>query len=158
MAPLSKTVSQYESEAEVVGDCLIHESAGAARKVYIRRHGNIPSDVAVCHTCDNPKCILDAHHFIGSWKDNVRDAVIKGRHSCFSEELHLKRIEGVKKAAESGSYANNHGNRSGIPNITTEERDWIESLLSEGVPACRIIEITGRSNSTIHRIRRAIKC
>jgi hypothetical protein len=77
------TLEQYESGATQVGECLIHPSWRVARKVYIMRHGPLPSHIAVCHTCDNPKCILDAHHFAGTWADNVRDAVRKGRHSCF---------------------------------------------------------------------------
>jgi ribosomal protein S21 len=84
MAPPRKTVQQYEAEAARVGTCLIHPSGrGAARRVFILRHGEIPSNMAVCHTCDNPRCIEDAHHFKGTWRDNVHDAVRKGRHSCF---------------------------------------------------------------------------
>lgn len=32
-----------------------------------------------CHRCDNPKCIRPSHLFLGSPKDNVLDAVSKGR-------------------------------------------------------------------------------
>jgi hypothetical protein len=78
-----KSVAVYELEARWNGECLIHPSKHAARKVYIKRHGHLPSNIAVCHTCDQPNCILDAHHFAGTWGDNVRDAVKKGRHSCF---------------------------------------------------------------------------
>jgi hypothetical protein len=45
------------------------------------RHGELPSNIAVCHTCDNHCCIADDHHFPGTWADNVRDSVAKGRHS-----------------------------------------------------------------------------
>lgn len=83
MAPPRKTVAQYEAEATRVGECLVHPTVQPARKVFQLRHGNLPSHIAVCHTCDNPKCIEDAHHFTGTWADNVRDAVAKGRHSCF---------------------------------------------------------------------------
>lgn len=83
MAPARKTVKQYELEAAVIGKCLIHPAYGVARKLYMLRHGNLPSHIAVCHTCDNSKCIKDKHHFPGTWGDNVRDAVSKGRHSCF---------------------------------------------------------------------------
>jgi hypothetical protein len=83
MAPPRKTLEQYESEARRVGPCLIHPSWRVARKIYMMRHGTLPPNIAVCHTCDDPLCILDAHHFAGTWGDNVRDAVRKGRHSCF---------------------------------------------------------------------------
>ena len=34
------------------------------------------------HTCDNPRCVNGAHALFGSQKDNINDAVIRGRHSC----------------------------------------------------------------------------
>lgn len=84
MSPPRKTLAQYEAEATATPEgCLLHPSAGAARKVYVLRHGALPSNIAVCHRCDTPTCIADAHHFPGTWADNVRDAVAKGRHSCF---------------------------------------------------------------------------
>ena len=84
MAPLRKTIQQYEREATKVGKCLIHPSFGVARKIYKMRHNIVlPSNIAVCHKCDIPKCIRDSHHFLGTWKDNIQDSVRKGRHSCF---------------------------------------------------------------------------
>lgn len=78
-----KTVAVYEAEAEWSGECLIHPAHGVARKCYKMRHGALTTEQYVCHRCDNPFCIRDEHHFIGSCGDNVRDAVAKGRHSCF---------------------------------------------------------------------------
>lgn len=83
MARKRKTIEQYEREAKRVGKCLIHPACCVARKIYMMRHGALPSHIAVCHTCDNHWCIEDKHHFAGTWKDNIRDAVRKGRHSCF---------------------------------------------------------------------------
>ena len=39
------------------------------------------SGVCVLHRCDNPRCINPLHLFAGSQKDNVDDAMRKGRHS-----------------------------------------------------------------------------
>lgn len=76
-----KSVKQYESEAVKQNGCLIHPASKVARKVWQRRHGVIlPSHLYVCHTCDNCKCILDKHHFIGTHRDNMVDMVKKGRH------------------------------------------------------------------------------
>lgn len=83
MAPPRKTVDDYESEATVYDGCLLHPSHQAARKIYKLRHGPLATFQYVCHTCDRNECILDAHHFVGSPKDNTQDAVRKGRHSGF---------------------------------------------------------------------------
>ena len=82
MAPPRKTPAQYEQEARRVGKCLVHPSS-VARRVYQLRHGQLETKQYVCHTCDNTYCIEDSHHFIGSCRDNVLDAVRKGRHSSF---------------------------------------------------------------------------
>lgn len=82
-----KSVEDYEYEARSVNGCLVHKTHGIARKVYQMRHGALPSSIFVCHTCDNPKCILDAHHFPGTHLDNMKDAQRKG---------HLKRSPEVK--------------------------------------------------------------
>ena len=78
-----KTVEQYEKEATKLGACLVHPNKkSAARHVYILRHSSLPSHIFVCHICDVPKCILDAHHFIGTQTDNMQDAAKKGIFSA----------------------------------------------------------------------------
>lgn len=86
--PKIKTVEGYEKEAKQVGKCLVHSSRGVARRIYEMRHGKYfprgnSGGLRVCHTCDVPNCILDVHHFLGTQKDNVQDAVKKKRHSGF---------------------------------------------------------------------------
>lgn len=39
----------------------------------------IPSDKYICHKCDNPICCNPSHLFIGTPKDNIEDAMKKGR-------------------------------------------------------------------------------
>jgi hypothetical protein len=76
-----KLPKEYEVEAAHKGDCLVHPAKkSVARKVYQLRHGKLRSSkICVCHTCDTPRCILDTHHFLGSQKDNMHDASMKGR-------------------------------------------------------------------------------
>lgn len=57
----------------------------AHRFVFEQERGPIPAGMQVCHACDNPPCINIEHLFLGTNKDNVRDAMAKGRrrrHQC----------------------------------------------------------------------------
>ena len=52
---------------------------GASRMAWELTHGNIPAGMLVCHHCDIPLCCNPAHLFLGSQRDNQRDASRKGR-------------------------------------------------------------------------------
>lgn len=40
---------------------------------------NVPKNMVVCHTCDNPSCVRPDHLFIGTLRDNSNDMVKKNR-------------------------------------------------------------------------------
>lgn len=42
-------------------------------------NGPIPEDLIVCHSCDNPPCCNPGHLFLGTYRDNIQDAMSKGR-------------------------------------------------------------------------------
>lgn len=41
--------------------------------------GPIPNGLFVCHRCDNRKCVDINHLFLGTQRDNIQDAMRKGR-------------------------------------------------------------------------------
>ena len=98
-----KFPGDYERESKFVGKCLVHPNVDApVRRIYEMRHGKLPKHVYVCHTCDNGNCILDAHHFPGTQKDNMQDAKIKGRlkRSPATKAILSSLLLGKPKSAE----------------------------------------------------------
>jgi hypothetical protein len=55
------------------------KSMGSHRAAWIRLYGEIPAGLVVCHKCDNGLCINTDHLFLGTYTDNMRDCIEKGR-------------------------------------------------------------------------------
>jgi len=52
----------------------------AHRVAYELTKGPIPEGLLLRHTCDNRRCVNPAHLVPGTFKDNVKDALDRGRH------------------------------------------------------------------------------
>lgn len=49
-------------------------------------HGAIPEHLRVMHQCDNCLCVNPAHLELGTQKQNVHDAIHKGRRNAFGQQ------------------------------------------------------------------------
>ena len=76
-----------------------HRTAKAHRIAYQISFGSIPEGRQVLHYCDNPPCINPEHLFLGTAKDNVHDALRKGRMK--KPPMHPGKTTGVRGISRS---------------------------------------------------------
>ncbi len=68
----------------------------AHRFSYILEYGSIPTDKPfICHRCDNPSCVNPTHLFAGTNKENIQDAIAKGRMGPLSPAVMRRMNPGV---------------------------------------------------------------
>lgn len=90
---------------------------GTHRVAYETWVGSIPEGLCVCHKCDVRDCINPEHLFLGTYKDNVRDMMKKGRIAV----------------------GNRHGSRTHPESVLRGEKQW-NVKLTEG----KVLEIRSR--------------
>jgi hypothetical protein len=67
------------------------------------KNGPIPKGLFVCHKCDNPPCANPDHLFVGTCKENVWDALKKGRLHKQAETFRRLWRDSVFKRGENNS-------------------------------------------------------
>lgn len=60
----------------------------SSRFAYVLKHGKIPKNKLVCHSCDNKLCVNPHHLWIGTHSDNMQDMLRKGRGNFAKGEIH----------------------------------------------------------------------
>ncbi|MCR4433665.1 MAG: HNH endonuclease [Caldiserica bacterium] len=99
----------------------------ASRFAWILTYGEIPPGMCVLHKCDNPSCVNPRHLFLGTQKDNMHDAVLKGMKS---------------------------GPHNGRTRLTWPQVDAIRLLLQNGWSAYRLARFFGVNYKTVWQILR----
>jgi hypothetical protein len=81
------------------GQFRLHKQmVGAHRIAYTLAKGEIPKDLIVRHTCDNPVCCNPGHLILGTQADNMADKVKRNRQ-LKGEQHNLARLT-AKQAME----------------------------------------------------------
>jgi hypothetical protein len=73
------------------------DSIMAHRASWLIHFGDIPSGLVVMHKCDNPPCVNPSHFQLGTYSDNMQDAIKKGRFKIRSVRIYSHETEKVCK-------------------------------------------------------------
>lgn len=82
------------------------ESMYAHRASWVVHKGPIPTDLKICHHCDNRPCINPDHLFVGTQAINLQDMHDKGRGNHRNAALLTnEQVIDIKQLLRSGRYS-----------------------------------------------------
>ena len=113
-------------------DCIVLSKKRNSRKIWIEKNGPIPHWVFVLHKCDNKYCINLDHLFLGMQRDNMQDAINKGRFKF-------------------PVAPDNNGSKSGTAKLTEEQVRIIRSTKIMGKELAKRFGVHPQTVSDIRR-------
>lgn len=101
----------------------------AHRVSYELTYGLIPNGMRVLHKCDHRLCVRPEHLFLGTQRDNVLDAINKGRHHFIDPPiLTVETVREARRLHEQGKSYSSLGRRYGVDRMTirsaVQRRSW----------------------------------
>lgn len=111
-----------------------HHAQGRTRKAHRvsweMEYGPIPEGMLVLHRCDNPPCVRPDHLFLGTQRDNLRDAIAKGRWNS-PKRVRSYAVTAQKLSARSGPSGESNPNArltaAEVASIRTRYASGLES-------------------------------
>lgn len=111
----------------------------AHRLSYAEHYGDIPKDMVVMHTCDNPSCVRPEHLQLGTLADNNRDRAKKGRSAnTFGEnnphsKLTAWEVRLIRELYKEGAYTyRSLGNKFGVDQsligLIINNKVWVQNV------------------------------
>lgn len=89
----------------------------AHRVAYELTHGLLAQGAILLHQCDNPRCVRPAHLQPGTYRDNLMDAIEKGRWSNSNTQKQV-----CKRGHEPNWYVDKNGGRHCRPCAAMHQR------------------------------------
>ncbi len=92
-------------------------------EIYI---GPIPSNMIILHKCDNPPCVKPEHLYAGTYLDNHKDKMARGR--CKVEKLNVDQVKKIKELLKTKMPDSHIAQKFGVSPTTIgsikKERTW----------------------------------
>jgi len=120
------------------GQARIGSRQGHAHRFAFEFAVGLPGNLQVCHKCDTPLCCNPSHLFLGTAKENVRDAIQKGRRNYQGENSVLailteENVHEIRRRLATGEFqkkiAKDFGvTQEAISHIKLKKRwGWLEN-------------------------------